>query len=296
MQDEPHAPDERHFTDRFGFLRPNWQTIATELGDGASLTDAMAVHWLEHLVAHRGAGARLRRGEQFHLVELPAGPDNEHVLRWAEQHRAEILRHLPGIAEPMPLPLPLLLFAEVDDFVSYYADFTPDNSPDEIAGAGGMFINVGMPHIAAPVNFDAEAMLAHELTHACLSHLPLPLWLNEGFAVAMEQLLMRRPQQPTTEDLAEHRRTWDAETIQWFWSGRAFRAIDTQRLAYQLAPLIARGLSRNYAKLQRFANAAHANDAGEAGSRAVYGRGIAELVVPVLGPGPWAPAPDRWYE
>jgi hypothetical protein len=32
-----------------------------------------------------------------------------------------------------------------------------------------------------------EPVIAHEMTHACVQHLPLPLWLNEGLAVNTEQ-------------------------------------------------------------------------------------------------------------
>jgi hypothetical protein len=33
----------------------------------------------------------------------------------------------------------------------------------------------------------------HELTHNLLCHLPIPLWLNEGLAVLIEQTVTQKP-------------------------------------------------------------------------------------------------------
>lgn len=46
------------------------------------------------------------------------------------------------------------------------------------------------------------ASIAHELTHDCLAHLALPLWLNEGVAVVVQKAIAPppRPTGQSTQD------------------------------------------------------------------------------------------------
>jgi len=67
--------------------------------------------------------------------------------------------------------------------------FYPEEGEFDLSS--GMYINEGYGHFVFPaqdINF-AEPIAVHELTHVCVVHLPIPLWLNEGMAVLMEDVL-----------------------------------------------------------------------------------------------------------
>ena len=290
---------------RFGFPRVDWPRAALAMGSEGTLSpgtkDQLVVGWLEHVVLAKGEGARSLPGVNFHLVEVPADERAQHVLRWAEEARAFLTRNLDGIAAPHASPLPLLLFTRVEDFVDWVFDHETPDAEHELASAGGVFINGPCPHIAAPYGPQLESTLVHELAHALVHHLPLPAWLNEGIAVAMQWLWA--PQSPahvasptpfTAEDIREQRQHWNEATIQRFWSGRAFRDPHLQRVAYPLALLLVTRLAGNYARLLRFANAAIFCDAGAAAFSTTYGEPLSQLLEPLLGRGAWQPNPASW--
>lgn len=77
----------------------------------------------------------------------------------------------------------VLVFSEEDDYYQYLAPHSPDG---EQAASGGVCIHSGYTHLAMPWRDELETAntIVHELTHDCLAHLPRPLWLNEGVAIA----------------------------------------------------------------------------------------------------------------
>ncbi len=276
----------------------DWAAAAAAFAENGAVPlavwNALVEGWLTHVVEARGPTARWSRSQNFLLVETTADDRGRHALQWANDIRAFLLRHLDGIAEPHSSPLPLLLFTQQSDYIDWHVDYEADLAGEELASSGGMFVNGPCPHIAAPLGLHLEAVLAHELTHALVRHLPLPLWLNEGFAVAMESLWTRQPPQLSTEDIAEHRHLWSPTSIQRFWSGQAFRDTTLQKVAYQLAHVLATRLAGNYDRLCRFANDAMADDAGAAAFATTYGEDLRNLLQPMLGRGDWQPSPERW--
>lgn len=292
---------------RFGFPRVDWARAAQAMGSEGVLPpatrDRLVAGWLEHVVLDKGEGARCLPGVKFHLVEVPADERAQHVLRWAEEAQAFLSRKLEGIAAPHASPLPLLLFARIEDFVDWVHDHEAPDEEHELASASGMFINGPCPHVAAPYGPQLEATLVHELAHALVHHLPLPAWLNEGIAVAMQWLwALQSPAPPifasatafTAEDIREQRQHWNEATIQLFWSGRAFRDPNLQCVAYPLAHLLVTRLASNYDRLLLFANAALFGDAGAAAFSNTYGEPLSQLLKPLLGNGPWQPDPATW--
>ena len=145
--------------------------------------------------------------------------------------------------------------------------------------------------------FEAEATAAHELTHACLRHLPIPLWLNEGFAVAMEdEICGSAPLRMESERFAEHAGFWDEGTIQEFWSGAAFNRTDEgSSLSYELARYCLRSLAHDYDVFARFANSASFVDAGEAAAIDCYGGSLGGVIHQFFGAGDWSPNPQVWF-
>lgn len=178
---------------------------------------------------------------------------------------------LGGLAAPRHDQRSILVV--LDDEDSYYA-YVSAGYPDggEYGLSGGMFIDAGCPHFVTRRDDLAliEPVIAHELTHAALAHLRLPLWLDEGIAVNTERRLA-----PTAAGVhtpaqmhARHQAFWNGETIQQFWSGNAFaRPDDGQMLSCDLARILVQHLSVDWAAFEAFAAHAERADAGHGAAR-----------------------------
>lgn len=145
-----------------------------------------------------------------------------------------------------------------------------------------------------------EPVIAHELTHACLSHLPIPAWLNEGIAVNTEHRL----HPPARADFTprqmheRHRGFWGAAEIQEFWSGRSFlRPDEGNELSYDLARIIVSQFAADWGSFRAFAQAARIEDGAAAAAGEHLGVGLGDVVSALLEKPPspqWAPAPGAW--
>ncbi|NOX69475.1 MAG: hypothetical protein GXP15_09835 [Gammaproteobacteria bacterium] len=174
--------------------------------------------------------------------------------------------------------------------------FYPDDG--EFILSSGIFLNHGYGHFAFPfleMN-EAEATAAHELTHACLKHLPIPLWLNEGFAVTMEdEICGTQPLRMESARLSEHKAFWNEETIQEFWSGKSFNRTDEgSSLSYELARYCLRALAHDIESFASFSNAASFEDAGESAAIEIFRGSLGGLIHQFFGDGNWSPDPDLW--
>ena len=311
-----------------GFARVRWKEVTSFLVErlpAAELHEAFnaaAREWVLALVDGPRSAYRVHESQHFLLLSppqtevaprgrlakwlLPAERDEaELLLQFAERSRRRILEELlPGIASAWGRGKHVVLrFENLDEYYSYIAPFYPRQG--NFAGSGGVFLGLGSgtPHhgyghfvLASRRREHGQPVLAHELTHNLLAMLTLPLWVDEGLATNAEATLTDgQALRVTPEDLAEHRATWSGGGIQDFWSGVAFHAPDqTCRLAYQLAQMGVRALSRDPARFRAFALAAQASDGGEAAFGAAFGGGLDSLVEQMLGAGDWAPRPDAW--
>lgn len=133
---------------------------------------------------------------------------------------------------------PVLVTHDLETYYAYIAAYMPD---DENALNGGMYINHGYGHFVFTYLdiSQAEAVLAHELTHSLVSHLPPPAWLNEGVAPICEQAATGRDA-ANHDDIQDTLGTyWTAETIQDLWSGCGFnRQGEGQPQSYHLAKVL----------------------------------------------------------
>ncbi len=144
-------------------------------------------------------------------------------------------------------------------------------------------------------------ILAHELIHNCLVHLPLPNWLNEGITQTLEEDLVRGRRRVLIdrELFSRHEAFWNDDNIQEFWTGRSFfHAGDSQELSYNLAVVL---MHKIYVDLElpkedirSFIVNAKRGDAGEAAAVMHLDNSLGDLVASFLGAGDWAPHPDRW--
>jgi hypothetical protein len=164
-----------------------------------------------------------------------------------------------------------------------------------------MFLQQGYGHFVFVESemTSMEAVIAHELTHCLLQHLPLPAWLNEGMAVNTEHRLCP-PGRPlyTPEEMQEkHAAFWNGETIQEFWSGKSWvRPDDGNLLSYDLAKHFVLLASRDFGAFRAFAQAALLEDGGGDAARKHLGYPLAHLAEAVLGEGAWSPRPEAWGE
>jgi hypothetical protein len=208
---------------------------------------------------------------------------------------------LDGVAKPPEWGKDILLvFDDEDTYYRYVSRYYPEDG--EFAFSGGMHINFGCSHF---VTFQAELqaiepVIAHELTHGCLGHLPIPAWLNEGLAVNTERRLCPPLAQRYTPQQLHwmHQQFWNAQTIQEFWSGKSFlRPDEGNLLSYELARILVEQFSRDWDTFRSFALQADLKDSGREAAANVLGVELGSTVAALFGfePGAsWAPDPTRW--
>lgn len=287
----------------------DWRRIAEgDCADWDSATrqrfwTAAAECWLEALANALPPGYTVRRGGEFLLLSTLPVEKARVLLRFCQDALCHIRSSLGALASNDSYgPFVVIVFADEDAYYDYVSHYAAEGG--EYAMSSGMFIDVGYGHfVLCEAELDnAEPVVVHELTHALLAHLPIPLWLNEGLAVNTEHALFPRLADPRaalyspTEMRARHATFWDPDTIQQFWSGHAFQqAGDGVSLSYDLARTITALAARDEPSFRDFVAGAAWNDAGVAAA-AKLGYPIERLVEAVLGPGDWTPVPSQWND
>jgi hypothetical protein len=296
-----------HWTPHEGFPVPDWGAVrgwveAHPASEHEAAWGLAERAWLLHLRDVLPAGTVLREGPRTWLLSsLEAGPARA-MLEFMERTLDRVQRVLPGLAQVPPWGKDtLLVFDDGDTYYRYVAGYYPEAG--EYAFSGGMHIDAGCSHYAT-VKDDlrrVEPVIAHEMTHGCLGHLPLPAWLNEGLAVNVERRLVPLPSSHTPHQLhAMHRAFWGAVEVQEFWCGRSFlRTDEGNLLSYELAQLIVAQLGRDWPRLRAFTLAADAADAGASAAAEHLGVELGPLVCALLehpADPLWEPDPARWAQ
>jgi hypothetical protein len=294
-----------------GFPRADWDVVLPRIMEQvaeAGLRDAItaaARDWLTDLRDSLGGAYRIEESANFLLLASFPTKTAANLLAFLERARQRILTQLlPGVAKVKGHGKHVaIVFDDVEKYYSYIAYFYPPEG--EFAASGGVFVQRGYGRtgwgyghfvLHGSVIVGIERTVAHELTHNCLRHLPIPGWLNEGLATTVESVVMgdgglvvRR------EDIEEHRAHWRDGVIQQFWSGAAVhRPDDGSRLTYHLARMAVKALSSDYTRFREFVLLADRKDAGEEAALRVFGRGLGGLIEQFLGPGDWGPSPGNW--
>ncbi len=288
------------------FLIPDWTHVADSLAERLKRDDpnilwsSVAASWLDDLRIALGNEFRVDASTHFLLLSRSQARGAQVVLDYAENTRKRILMLLEGIASDQGFGKSCVIaFASEDDYYEYVANYYPDEG--EFAFTEGMYINHGYGHfvcVEADMN-RIEPVIAHELTHMQLAHLPLPAWLNEGLAVNTEKILSPGYTSSHTPAEMRHRHSafWNAHTIQEFWSGKSFsRPDDGNMLSYDLARQLTVLLSQDRTVFVNFANAAHVNDGGQQAAQTQIGIGLELAVEELLGEGDWQPHPAKWAD
>jgi hypothetical protein len=261
--------------------------------------------WLKHLQAALGPGYSLLAREDVALLSSLEGNVAVATIAFVAKTRQRILHVLSGIAHVPEWGSDILLvFDEADAYYRYIAHYYPQAG--EFAGSGGMYINHGCGHFVT-VKADLRAIepvIAHELTHACLGHLPIPAWLNEGLAVNTENRLCPSPsggldgRSNPRQMQARHRNFWKTQEIQEFWSGKSFlRADEGNELSYDLARILVSQFAGNWEQFRAFALAAQGEDGGAAAAQLHLGVELGAVACALLEREPdpgFAPSPSTW--
>jgi hypothetical protein len=291
----------------------SWET-AQQWVDGISGGEAQAKAWsdcerawLEHLRAALGSDYRLREQGTALLLSTLQSNVAEATLTFVNKTRQRVVRILDGVAHVPEWGHDILVVFDDDDtYYRYVAHYYPEAG--EFAGSGGMYINAGCGHFAT-VKADLgsiEPVIAHELTHACLSHLPIPAWLNEGIAVNTERRLCPPASAVSTPQQmhARHCKFWGPAEVQQFWSGKSFlRSDEGNELSYDLARIIVSHFGADWDRFRPFVLSATVEDAGASAAAQHLGVQLGEVVSALLeqeaspqwapDPGAWSSAPER---
>lgn len=278
--------------------RPDWDVIASWVeshGEPDSLDETwtqIARDWLARLGQSLPLDYTVLESPEFLLLAADQSLGTR-ILNSSERARRIILKTLDGVASDQGYGKHVvLLFADTDSYYDYVTDFYPDEG--EFALSGGMFLDVGYGHFAVCPAYgdDYERVIAHELNHALLRHLPLPLWLNEGVTQVMEDVVLDSSYfMVDHEILGRHRAYWNAKTIDMFWSGDSFYSPDDgQELSYHLSQVLFRNLMSDHPKsVNDILNNADFVNAGNAAFVDSCNVTLVERVSQFLGDGPWAP-------
>lgn len=278
-------------------IRPDWNEVALRIGDSLDHEDLHSEwskeceKWLESIVSELGKDYRVEKSPNFSIMSNESERYVHVFSEFLERTLKRILSTLDGIASDKGYGKHVaMIFQDIDQYYEYVGMFFP--AEGEFGLSSGMYINEGYGHFVFPsqeIDY-IEPIAVHELTHACLAHLPIPLWLNEGIAVLMEDVLAGNRLFLDKEMAQRHQKYWNEETIQGFWSGESFVAIDEgQELSYHLAHILTRNISQDFTAFAKFSNSANYEDAGKMAAQEFLGLSLTQIVGSFLGEGSWQP-------
>lgn len=283
---------------------PDWRKVRAWVGEfAADRRDAAFIAceraWLGMLA--RALGPEYRVFESDHALVLSSRPVNEAraALDFVDRSRRRVRHVLEELAGDDAGKEVLLSFADAETYSRYAIYYCP--KLDETMVSAGMFLHAGSEHFIVHGErlWRLEPTIVHELTHAQLAHLRLPLWVNEGMAVNTEERLTQRGADAYEVKAleAKHAAFWTPDTIQQFWSGKAYKRPDEGgELAYDLGRLLVNGMCRDWPAFKRFAVAASAEDSGAQAAADCLHVDLGEAVRHFIGAdeGEWGPRPELW--
>jgi hypothetical protein len=287
-----------------GLPHPDWHVVQAWIDEFPEARREAAGHaiqlaWLGMLAAALGDDYRVFASA--HALVLSHRPDNEGnaALEFVDLTRQRVQGMLEELACDDGPKEVLLVFADADEYSCYARRYCPDL--DETMASAGMYLFVGGGHFIVHGDelWRMEPTIVHELTHAQLAHLPLPLWVNEGMAVNAEQRITRMGAAAWDVKALEqkHADFWTPETIQEFWNGAAFKRPDeVSELAYDLGRLLVNGMCADWSAFKRFVATANADDGGSAAAADAMHIDLGEAVRHFLecDDGDWSPRPGDW--
>jgi hypothetical protein len=300
-------PIAAHFSAEHGFPIADWAKVqewvdALPEARRAAAWAGCERAWLLHFRDALGPGFHLDESDGAVVLSSLEPHVARATLDFMSRSARRIGAVLDGIAAFPPWGKDILiLFDDDESYYRYVSYYYPERG--EFAFSGGMCIHRGCLHFVSVKNElrQIEAMIVHEMTHASVAHLPMPLWLNEGLAVNTERRLAGSARADRTPEQMHdrHRRFWSVVSIQEFWSGRSFdEPGESNTLSYDLARIVVETLAlQDWAAFTRFVHNAKHEDAGAAAARECLGFDLGEIVTTLLErdtPKSWSPNPEKW--
>lgn len=296
---------DQHMARAHGLSHPDWNKIYEHADadielqsvDKNELWNTTAYHWLSTLSSDLGKGYSISQTDSFMLVTNADDHYTRTLLSFLEACLKRILRFLKGIADDGGYgKYAVMVFDNSDTYYDYISFYGPQEGTYGLTS--GMYLNYGYGHFVFPHQDidNAEPIIAHEMTHALLAHLPIPTWLNEGLAVNMEAVVTGySADRMSRETFAKHQAFWGPKEIQEFWMGSSFsRPDEGQRLSYQLAEILVKNLAEQYGPFVEYCNQASWEDAGESALESVFDLSLGDMISNFLGDGEWQPKPSSW--
>lgn len=296
-----------HLHIKEGFCHPDWAAIAgvieTSLPESGweSAWEEASRSWVTRIKDQLGGEYQVYETTNFMILsEAPTRVIKE-ACRTFEDSLKQILASFGGVALDGGYGKHVvMMFANIEDYYGYISYFGPDG--DTPMSGGVCLGGEGYVHFALPtLDYSSyRTVLVHELTHGCLGHLPLPVWLNEALAMRMEQVICRTANFHLDREIFErHVAHWNEETIQQFWSGESWEIPgDSFELSYNLAQILWRkievDLTPERVTVLEFVVSAEREDAGNAACLEIFEVSLGDLVTDFLGDGAWEPEPTRW--
>lgn len=290
-----------------GFCHPDWAAISEIIekslpeSEWNSAWEAVSRSWVERIRDNLGGDYRVYETANFMILSEAPMRVIKDACRSYEDSLRRVLASLEGVASDEGFGKHVvMMFANLDDYYGYVAYFCPEG---ESPMSGGVCLSgEGYVHFAFPTTdySSYRTVLVHELTHGCLGHLPIPVWLNEALAMRMEQVACGSDIFHLDQEVYEkHAGHWDAETIQQFWTGESWEVPgDSFELSYNLAQVLWRKIEADLAaprpEVLQFILDASFEDGGEAACQAAFDLSLGDLVMDFLGEGAWAPTPNKW--
>ena len=289
----------------FHLPRVNWRTVrhfvetTVPAAKHAETWSTLAMQWLETLDQALGERYRCITSKDLILFAPIDFDDAVSIFDLAESGLRE-MRELFGdlAAEQRTGPLVILLFEDDEVYSNYVSPFDPEVAFVQTAG---VCFKHDYVHIAIrPARIEAmRRTVLHEVAHACLAELSLPLWLEEGITQLAEEAAAAAWERFTLDSkrATEIATYWRNHGLHEFWWGPGFTAPDGgQDNSYALAQILFRQLMSDHRRtVSEFVRRANALDAGESAARQVLGVGLADLASEFLGQGDWEPTPFDCY-
>lgn len=263
--------------------------LALERGWLDWLRGALGLHYR----IHESSTALLLTTQPPRLAQVQLGYLDA-TLRRIERTLEEIADHAAAGKEI------LIACTDEDDYYRYVSGFYPEEG--DFAMSAGMHLDDGCGHFVTHglELSDIEPTIVHEMTHSCVAHLPIPLWLNEGLAQSVEQRFAPTPKDPHAQIALRRRQYtfWEADSIQQFWTGASFQRTDEAReLSYDMGRALTEALAQDWPRFKAFVRAAKRADGGAAAAHDVLGIDLGEaarLFLERPEGDVWAPMPSRW--
>lgn len=284
------------------FFHPDWELISKIIEEvipeleWSSAWQSVSRSWVDSIRDQLGGDYQVHETPNFLILSDAPVRIVKDMCKSYEESLKQILTSLAGVASDDGYGKHVvLMFANIDQYYGYLSYFYPEG--DHPMSSGVCLSGGGYVHFAfLTIDYSSyRTVLVHELTHACLGHLPIPTWLNEAIAMRMEQSICETATFHLDQELYEkHTAYWIEATIQQFWSGESWEIQgDSFELSYNLAQILWRkievDLNPSRSELLNFISNAHFDDGGESAFRSTFDLSLGDLVEDFLGEGGWTP-------